>query len=151
MSTCPKANTNYGRLPIGQLFCAMAGNDQDAVCPITGKLYRDKRSKQEWGYSYDEFMQWQARGFEFAGYGAHKEITGAYSDRLFQFDSDKYDSCCLTVFSNKGQYWGNRAPRKIEAFLQLYFGCPELKLKYVIEGCNPSSGYPYWVFGYTKS
>lgn len=136
--------------------------DPEAICPITHKKYKDKRNKQEWGYSYDEFMQWQAKDFNFKGYGEHKEVHGLYSDRLFQWSLDKYNQCCQTVFGNQGQYWGQRSAKQIEQFLQLYLSPvveglpqtnqrPNLKLVYVIEGCNPGSGYPYWVFGYTEA
>ena len=78
-----------------------------------------------------------------------KEVNGDYSDRLFQFDSAKYDRCCMSAFGNKGQYFGDRDPKAIQQFLSLYHERPQLRLEYVIEGCNPSSGYPYWVFGWS--
>jgi len=35
-----------------------------------------------------------------------------YSDRLFQFDSKKYNQLSQKHFENEGQYWGGRDPKK---------------------------------------
>jgi hypothetical protein len=126
-------------------------HDPDDIDIVTGKKFCDVRSKQEYGYSYDEFLQWELKPGAFKGYGNDKEISGAYSDRLFQWDSKKYNEYCRYVFNNEGQYWNNRNHKDIEKFLRLYFEDNTLILQWIIEGCNPSNGYPYWVFGYKRN
>lgn len=71
-----------------------------------------------------------------------------YSDRLMQFDYDKFNRCCEEVWGNKGQMFhqGTRSPKDIERFLQLYYDDDEVKLIAIAEGCNVSSGYPTWCF-----
>ena len=71
-----------------------------------------------------------------------------YSDRLFQWDYEKHDRLCKKHFGNEGQYWNNRSPKSIQAFLRDYTENQELILVGIMEGCNLSSGYPYWVFMY---
>jgi hypothetical protein len=101
-----------------------------------------ERSKQQFPYSYSAYVTWRKPGT--TGPGAH----AVYSDRLFQWDSKKHDSLCLKHFGNIGQMWTSRAPAAMEAFLRDYFGKEDLELQLVMEGCNPSNGYPYWVFYY---
>jgi hypothetical protein len=71
--------------------------------------------------------------------------NAVYSDRLYQWDYQKYDECFKTVWGNTGQYFNGRSSSDIEKFLCLYLG-KSVELTAVVEGCNASSGYPYWVF-----
>lgn len=106
--------------------------------------HRVERSKAEYPYSYDAFVTW--RGL------ANEELNGSvYSDRLYQWDWEKHNALCNKHFGNQGQRWSERQPDKIEAFLRDYLDDPELVLGLVMEGCNVSSGYPYWYFGYKSS
>ena len=105
---------------------------------INGELIR--KSKREYPYSYDAFLQW--------GNITDKVNGSAYSDRLRQWDYEKHNEVLMDVFGDKGHYWENRNPEKIEKFLQLYFDKPELKLVRIFEGCNVSNGFPYWYFEY---
>lgn len=99
-----------------------------------------ERTKMDHPYSYDPFVVWC---------GAFNEATSrcVYSDRLFQWNSNKFNECCIKVFTNKGQYFYDRTPEDIERFLSEYLG-ESVKLTAVMEGCNASSGYPFWVFYY---
>jgi hypothetical protein len=100
------------------------------------------RMKQTHPWNYDEFVKWEVKGVE--------AKSGAYSDRLYQQDPTKYKALCRKHFGNEGQYWDQRSPEKIEAFLQDYLDCFEnVRLTRICEGCNQSSGYPYWRFDYT--
>lgn len=71
-----------------------------------------------------------------------------YSDRLYQWDWKKYNTLCEKHFGDRGQWFSQRAPKKIEAFLREYHGFAILVLLYIVEGENLGNGYPYWVFGY---
>ena len=59
------------------------------------------------------------------GYGSvdynseNKEINDTvYSDRLYQWDYEKYNKLCEKHFGDKGQYFSNRNPKNIENFLK---------------------------------
>jgi hypothetical protein len=113
------------------------------VLPMGSDGRRVTRTKQTHPWSYDEFVKWKAPG-------GLVEKSGTYSDRLYQQDSKKHDELCLKHFGNKGQYWDQRSPAKIEAFLIDYLDCFEdVKLVRICEGCNQATGYPYWRFDYT--
>lgn len=106
--------------------------------------YRDldgnpvKKNKSDNPYSYDSFVVWND--------GCNKLTSDViYSDRLWQWDSKKYNTCCMEVWGNQGQYFNNREPKDIELFLIKYLG-KEIKLRAIMEGCNMSSGFPIWEF-----
>lgn len=96
-----------------------------------------KRTPDKYRYSYDAYVQHKI---------ADEYQHAVYSDRLWEWDSKKHDEFCEKHFGNKGQYWSGRGAEKIEAFLRDYYNKPDLKLIGIMEGCNVSSGYPYWVF-----
>ncbi len=92
-------------------------------------------------YCYDGFVVWRS--------DKKAKCTGTiYSDRLLQWDFDKHDRLCQKHFGNRGQYWRDRAPKLIEAFLRDWTGNPNLRLILVMEYCNQASGYPCWRFDY---
>ena len=94
-------------------------------------------------YNYDEYVLWKSEN-----YTKEKPYSGVYSDRLFQWNHDKYNDCCQKVFKNKGQDFSKRESYEIEEFLRLYLNEKDLKLIAVLQGCNIATGYPYWVFLY---
>ena len=68
-----------------------------------------------------------------------------YSDRLRQWDSDKFKKYSLSVFGNEADYFNERSPRKISEFLSLYFDRKVVVIK-ITEWCNVATGYPVWSF-----
>lgn len=101
-----------------------------------------ERTPQTHPYSYECFVQWRNPSVQFVeGTG-----NGAYSDRMWSWDSDKFDRFHEKVFKNKEQFFGSSQPGRIEAFLRLYFENPTLVLTDVYQDCNRSSGYPLWYF-----
>lgn len=70
-----------------------------------------------------------------------------YSDRLYQWDSKKYNECCEKVWHNHGQYFDSRKPDEIERFLSLYYD-RDITLVSIYEYENASNGFPYWRFDY---
>ena len=90
-------------------------------------------------YSYKPFSMWGT---------PTKDCHTVYSDRLFSWDPKKYNKCCKKHFGDHGQYFNNRDPKKIEAFLAEYFDKTGLKLVHIEEHCNISNGYPLWRFDY---
>jgi len=100
----------------------------------------DKKTKYTNPYDYDPITIF------------HKEDskTGVYSDRLSQWDHEKYNRLCKKHFGNIGQYWDKREPEKVEAFLRDYIGKQNLMLCNIVEYCNVATGYPVWYFGYKE-
>lgn len=87
-------------------------------------------------YSYSEFYIW--------GYAAGKEAStdAVYSDRLAQWDREKFERCCREVVPNKR--WDQMGSGEVSKWLTAYFGRPIVATA-LAEGCNVSNGYPYWI------
>ena len=90
-------------------------------------------------YSYETFVTLQKK---------KKYKDCIYSDRLLQWDRNKHGRLCQKYFGNTAHTWSNRDSFKIEKFLQDYTDNKDLKLVGIMQGCNQSSGYPFWVFMY---
>lgn len=111
--------------------------------PINAEGNPVLRTKQDHPYSYDTFLVWRS--------GPNLEANRSlWSDRLYQWDAQKYNRCRNEVFGNHGQYW-HEEPEKIEQFLRLYYDDPELRLIYIEESCNQASGFPVWHFAVKRS
>lgn len=95
------------------------------------------RTKQTHPYSYDGFVLWRG--------GSNEEaISTIYTDRLLQWDYGKHNQLCMKHFGDRGQYWNNRDPKKIEAFIRDWLENQDVKLILIMEYCNQASGYPTW-------
>lgn len=109
-------------------------------------LYRDindnqvKKTKDNFPYEYEPFVIWKKECNE-------NKRNVVYSDRLMQWDYEKFNNCCKIVWNNEEQMFYNRTPESIEKFLSLYLD-EEITLTVIMEGCNVSNGYPYWIFYY---
>lgn len=102
-----------------------------------------KRTPFSHPYNYDEYVIWKnSCGVD--------NSNAVYSDRLYQWDYEKYNKCCQETFKNQGQSFDKREPKEIEKFLSMYFE-KEIKLTAVTQGCNQATGYPYWVFFYEEN
>ena len=102
-----------------------------------------KRNPFTHPYNYDEYVIWKAENFD------KEKCNAVYSDRLHQWDYEKYNRCCQEVFKNEGQQFYQRKPKEIEKFLNMYFD-KQIKLTAIMQGCNQSSGFPYWIFLYEE-
>lgn len=102
-----------------------------------------KRTPFTHPYNYDEYVIWKDKDFD------EKIHSAVYSDRLYQWDYEKYNKCCHEVFKVKGQHFGKADPKNIEKFLSMYFD-KDIKLKAVTQGCNQADGNAYWVFFYEE-
>lgn len=78
-----------------------------------------------------------------------KPTGSAYSDRLFQWDSEKYNRCSEKHFGDRSHYWYNREPDAIQKFLSDYFGFEVILCKVETQK-NHSNGYPLWYFEYRR-
>lgn len=109
------------------------------------------KSKAEFPYNYDPIVQFMAEMGPEQIEGTTEYTT--WSDRLLTYAEDarsKHDDLCVKHFGNRGQYWDQREPQKIQEFLRDYFESTDLLLTKVVEHCNQATGYPCWQFFYRK-
>ena len=108
-------------------------------------IYGEKvrRPRKEYPYSFDHYCVFKAIDFD-------KTTDTVYSDRMLQWNSEKFNACHMHVFGDEGQYFDCRKPELIEQFLREYFDFG-LSLTGIEEGCNYSNGYPYWVFYFRRT
>lgn len=92
-------------------------------------------SKYESPYGYSDFYIWRDN---LDGSGTD------YSDRLMQGDYEKWEAAREAVPKKRIAEFTRKDASK---FLSAYFG-RAIKATGLIEGCNVSNGYPYWVFYY---
>ena len=75
-------------------------------------------------------------------------IQTVYSDRLYQWDSEKFNTCCELVWGNRGQHFDKRTKSSIEQFLSLYMD-KNVEVVY-IEPQTGYNGYTVWRFDYKE-
>jgi hypothetical protein len=93
-------------------------------------------------HDYDGHVIWRG--------GRNDSINGCdYTDRLQQWDADKFSRCCKAHMD--GVRWDNAPPEQVQAFLRDYHVDPGLRLIAIMEWCNQSSGYPVWSLHYKAS
>lgn len=121
----------------------LTGEDWSKGRKPTGRAYgyrfvdttRENRTKEDWPYSYSDHYLWGEQ---------QKGCEAVYSDRLAQWDNDKAKAAGAAIADLNCRYghWGKEGTSK---YLSAYFGKP-VEAVAVAEGCNVSSGYPYWIF-----
>lgn len=102
-------------------------------------LTQNPNPKDKWShpYSYDSFIVWYGN--------ARKGDSVVYSDRLVQWDYEKYMTCAKTIQAEStNNKFDINDPKQTEKFLSLYYG-KQVTLTAIVEGCNVSNGYPYWI------
>lgn len=104
------------------------------------KYVENERPRSEYPYSYTCFISWS--DFNVIPNGS------VYTDRLWQWNSHKYDKLCNEHFGDKGQCWSGRNSKKVQEFLRDYLDKPNLKLAFIKQSCNRSNGFPYWCLAY---
>lgn len=90
-------------------------------------------------FNYDGFVTHRV------GPNSEANLT-VYSDHLLIQDYKKTRELMTKHFKNEGDYYTNRKPNDIEAFLRERLNKPNLKLIFIMEYCHQQSGYPYWRF-----
>ncbi len=77
-----------------------------------------------------------------------KKVEGAaldYADRLRQWDREKYEAAWETAVEACGK---KNTARRIEKYLQEYYGNQTLELVAIISGTRRDNGYPWFAYGY---
>lgn len=130
----------------GSLFMGADGFDEKGkpfwLSPEGERNFTSKRTPISHPYSYDPIILFTNTEV--------KASNTVYSDRLFQWNSDKHDKLCTEYFGNRGQVWRDRAPESIQSFLRAYIADQSIALVRIVEYCNPSNGYPCWRFDYGR-
>lgn len=99
------------------------------------------KTKQSHPYTYDPFLLY------FNQDAKREADDGLYTDRLLMWDYAKHNMLCEKHFGNAAQYWDDRDPKKIEAFLRDWTG-KKVVLVVNIQYVNMGNGYPLWFLGY---
>ena len=95
---------------------------------------RRRKSKGEYPYSYDAFYIWRDGNLD--------GCSADYHDRMMGWDCDKFKTACI-----EGKRFSQYTKADCSKFLSTYFGQKTIAAA-LVEGCNASNGYPYWVFYY---
>ncbi len=117
-------------------------DDDTLYLDLNGKPV--KRTPWTHPYSYDEFVLYKSEDFD-------PMDSMVYHDRMLQWDRDTFGKAVSKVWPEApgSQMFSGKSPVDINKFLNLYFG-KEVKLTAVLQGCNLSNGFPYWVFAYKE-
>ena len=101
-------------------------------------------------YSSDGPMKYDGGVIQY-GFGVDEKVdSSVYSDRLYGWDSKKYNKVCREVWGNEGQYfYPDRQPEDIEKFLRIILNNENIVLKRVLRFENACNGFPYWRFDYS--
>ena len=86
------------------------------------------------------------------GFG-NTEKTGdsVYSDRLYGWDSKKYNETCQKIWGNQGQaFYSDRHPEDVEKFLRIMLDNENVTLVRILRYENAATGYPYWRFDFNR-
>ena len=105
---------------------------------------REKRAKENYPYSYsDHFVQ------RFVSHEDLKkdDVSAEYSDRMQGWNYEAWKRACdKTALAKRFQEFSKA---NLSDFLSEYHGKPIEGLA-IAEGCNASSGYPYFIFWFRE-
>jgi hypothetical protein len=94
-------------------------------------------------YSYDEFIIYDdTDGID------RSQIHANYSDRLYQWDYRKFDMAMKQTTGDTRQRFSGLSVEQLSKFLQLYHDDTSIRCVKLVQGCNQSNGYPYWILFY---
>lgn len=95
-------------------------------------------------YSYDAFVVYKSSEYSSTDFAV-------YSDRMIRWNRENFERAVKTVWPEHtgSQMFYGRTHSDIEKFLSVYYD-KTVKLTAIMEGCNFSGGYPYWVFYYKE-
>jgi len=111
---------------------------------------RRTRTKHEAPYSYDEFFLFGSRKVI-----EQKDVHANYSDRLHQWWCEKlgHDAFDKLWMKHVGTRYEMAGAGALSTFLTEYhrqlwpekYADKTIQVVALAEGCNPSTGYPYWI------
>ena len=95
----------------------------------------------------ENFGECELDQLQFLGEKINNNASTMYSDRMFNWDSNKFNRCCKKCFGNTGQWFNNRSKKDIDRFLSMYLE-KEVNTFLIVCYENRSNGFPYWRFDY---
>lgn len=104
-----------------------------------------ERTPVEYPYSYDPYVLHKSPDCD------PRNSCIVYSDRMMQWNYDKYMNCIkmMPEEDQAGQMFHHASLRGVSLFLSYYY-VKVCNCTAILEGCNVSNGYPYWIFYYTE-
>ena len=93
-------------------------------------------------YNYDSYVLWRNLPND-------KVCDGAYSDRMRQWDSEKFERC-WKEHCGTGQYWSEYSQEQITNFVRAYYDNQEIQICYLQQCCNQATGFPLWYVAFYK-
>ncbi len=100
-----------------------------------------ERHPEFYPYSFDMYVTYDHRK------ELGNDFKGAYTDRLFQWDTKKYNEARKKVFDNISQHFDD-PPKQIEEFLRAYYDDDSIVIALICKGCNWANGFPVWYLGW---
>lgn len=101
------------------------------------------RSREEYPYSYSPIILFGNDDSNVDG------TTCVYSDRIEQWNRKLTDELYEKhMGKNFHGSFDDAQPGQVQAFLRERLNKPDLCLRFIVEWCNQSNGYPYWSFYY---
>ena len=103
------------------------------------------RTQSDHPYSYDEFVVYKNDLYR-------KDDGAMCSDRMRDWNPAKFRRCVAMTWPRTpdSQVFHGKKPKDVQAFIRRYLD-ENVVLTAILQGCNKSSGYPYWVFLYHKA
>ena len=103
-------------------------------------------------YSDNGLMKYDGGVVQY-GFGNDEKVDNSvYSDRLYGWDSKKFNEVCINIWGNQGQcFYSDRQPEDVEKFLRLVINNENIVLKRILRYENASNGYPYWRFDFNNN
>jgi len=102
------------------------------------------RHKNTHPYSYDPYWIWKKGDVKVKG------VNVDYHDRLQQWNWDRYRKAFDLVKEDGCTGDINSFTQEQASMFMSHYQDKPCEVIAIAEGCNQSSGYPYWVFWYVK-
>lgn len=106
---------------------------------------------EEVTYFGDGFGKYDGGIVQYGYDNTKKASDSVYSDRLYGWDSEKYNKVCMKIWGNQGQcFYSDRQPEDVEKFIRIMFDNENITLVRILRYENVATGYPYWRFDFNK-
>ena len=120
-------------------------NGESGYLGVNGEIV--ERTPDKHPYSYDLYYTWGALPTQ----EDEPDVISVYSDRMYQWDSEKFNSCMRKHTGTESQLWNSISPAKLQNMFREYFDKPNLKLVRIFNGCNHGNGNPLYLVHYKEN
>lgn len=98
------------------------------------------KTKWDYPYSYDPILIYKSSNF--------KQDKSFYSDRLVLWDKKENLDILKKKYHLNDYCWSNQPVEVLNNFISDFFE-QKIEINRIIEMCNVSNGYPYWLINYS--